>query len=218
MEMRMIALLLLAAQASIPVEVGRFDPANFPHAKLIDRRMPEAELVQRVDTIIAAKQCTLPGQTKDRYDIVVPYAVMMGANETESRIVVKDMSCPPIETLVGEVANALVKAGDFRKNPFGGERWYVSELAFAHGGEDLARTIKNDSRVICQEGHAKPGSRLGADRVCRTVAEWRALGIDRAQLQRDLTHNGSVVTDDGGKSGVRTQLGPIPTCTNPLRC
>jgi len=120
MEMRMIALLLLAAQASIPVEVGRFDPANFPHAKLIDRRMPEAELVQRVDTIIAAKQCTLPGQTKDRYDIVVPYAVMVGANETESRIVVKDMSCPPIETLVGEVANALVKAGDFRKNPFGG--------------------------------------------------------------------------------------------------
>ena len=72
------ALILLAAQAPVPVEVGRFDPAGFPHAKMVERRMPEAELVRRVDTIMAGKGCMLPGQTRDSYDIVVPYAVLMG--------------------------------------------------------------------------------------------------------------------------------------------
>lgn len=211
------ALILLAAQAPVPVEVGRFDPASFPHAKMVERRMPEAELVRRVDTIMAGKGCMLPGQTRESYDIVVPYAVLMGEGGAASRIVVKDISCPPIETLVGEVANALVKAGDFRRNPFGGDRWYVSELAFAHGGEALAGTIKDENRIICQEGHPKAGSRLSVGSVCRTVAEWRALGIDRAQLQRDLTHNGQVMTDNGSTE-VRNKLGPIPTCTNPLRC
>lgn len=209
----MIAALLLLAQAPIPIEVGRFDPASFPRAKMVERRMPEADLMRRVDTILATKQCAFPGQTKERYDIVVPYAVMVGNGATPSRIVVKDMSCPPIETLVGEVANALVAAGDFRKNSFGGDRWYVSELAFGHGGEDLAQTMTDDNRTICQEGRPIAGSRLPRGRVCRTVAEWRLLGIDRAQLLRDIARNGGAVVE-----GTLNAYGVVPTCTNSLRC
>jgi hypothetical protein len=215
------ALLLLAAQASqasIPVEVGRFDPANFPRAKMVDRRMPEADLVRRVDAIMADKQCAFEGQSKDSYDIVVPYAVLMGAGGgATSRIVVKDVGCPAVETLVGEVANALVKAGDFRPNPFGGERWYVSEIGFAHGGEALAQKMKDDNRIVCEQTQPKVGSRLGAGRVCRTVAEWRVYGIDREQLQRDLKGNGQrAVEGPGAPKTNGYSFGQ--TCANPLRC
>lgn len=210
------ALLLLAAQSPIPVEVGRFDPANFPHAKLIDRRMPEADLVRRVDTILANKECDLAGQTKDSYNIVAPYAVLIGKGGAPSRIVVKDLGCPAIETLVGQVVNELVRAGDFRSNPFGGERWYVSEIGFAHGGEALAQKTKDDDRVICEQARPKAGSRIAMGSVCRTVAEWRVYRADRDQLQRDLTQHGQVKTDNDS-GAISGNLGPMPSCTG-LRC
>ena len=145
----LLTALLLAS--TIPVEVGRFDPANFPHAKMIDRRMPDADLVRRVDVIMANKECAFSGQTKDSYDIVAPYAVLISTGGAASRIVVKDLGCPAIETLVGQVVNELVKAGDFRPDPFGGERWYVSEIGFARGGEAMAQSMKDDTRVVCQQ-------------------------------------------------------------------
>jgi len=207
----LLTALLLAS--TIPVEVGRFDPAKFPHAKMIDRRMPEADLVRRVDVIMANKECAFEGQTKESYDIVAPYAVLIGTGGTASRIVVKDLGCPAIETLVGQVVNELVKAGDFRPDPFGGERWYVSEIGFARGGEALAQKMKDDARVVCQQARPKAGSRIAMGSVCRTVAEWRAYGIDRDQLQRDLTHNGQLMIDNGGGGGM-----PVNTCSNQLRC
>ena len=210
-------LLLLAAQTpTIPVEVGRFDQANFPHAKMVDRRMPEAELVRRVDIIMASKECTFQGQTKDSYDISAPYAVLIGTGGAASRIVVKDLGCPAIETLVGTVANQLVKAGDFRGNEAAGERWYVSEIGFAHGGEALAQTMKDDDRVICEQARPKVGSRIAMAKVCRTAAEWRVYAGDRDQLQRDLTQMGQVEVDRGLTGVSQGNLGPMG-CTG-LRC
>ncbi|MFL6775456.1 MAG: hypothetical protein ACJ8FN_03590 [Sphingomicrobium sp.] len=205
------ALLLLAAQSTIPVEVGHFDPANFPQAKRVDRRIPQAELVRRVDAILADKECTFTGQSKDSYDIVAPYAVLIGESGAASKIVVKDLGCPAIETLVGQVVNELVKAGDFRNNTTGGEHWYVSEIGFARGGQALAQTMKDDDRIVCQEARPKIGSRIAKNSVCRTVAEWRAYGVDRDQLQRDLTQKGQLMIDGGGGTGGST-------CTSQLRC
>ena len=36
----LITLLSLAAATAVPVEVGRFDPAHFPNAKTVERRIP----------------------------------------------------------------------------------------------------------------------------------------------------------------------------------
>ena len=166
----LLSLLALSAAASVPVEVGRFDQTQFPNAKKVERRIPQAELVRRVDKIMAAKQCTFPGQDKDKYDIVVPYAVL----------------------LEPEVANELIKGGDFRKNHNVVERWYVSEVYFTHGGEQLAGEIKDDNRVICEAPRPRIGSRLAMTKICRTASEWKIYEADREQMHRDMLHKGMV--------------------------
>lgn len=185
----LMGLLLMSA---VPVEVGRFDESQFPNAKKVDRRMPQAELVRRVDRILAFKECSIPGQTRDKYDIVVPYAVLMEPNGQASKVVVKDTGCAPIEVLVGQVANELIKAGDFRKNQNDVERWYVSEVYFTHGGEQLAGEIKDDDRIICEDPRPRIGSRLAMTKVCRTASEWKIYEADREQMHRDMLHKGMV--------------------------
>jgi hypothetical protein len=188
----LLSLLALSAAASAPVEVGKFDQTQFPNAKKVERRIPQAELVRRVDKIMAAKQCAIPGQVKDNYNIVVPYAVLMEPDGQASKIVVKDTGCEPIEILVGQVANELVRAGDFRKNRNDVERWYVSEVYFAHGGEQLAGEIKDDDQIICEAPRPRIGSRLAMTKVCRTASEWKIYEADREQMHRDMLHKGMV--------------------------
>jgi len=188
----LITLLSLAAATAVPVEVGRFDPAHFPNAKTVERRIPHAELVRRVDNIIATKQCTIAGASKAQYDIVVPYAVLMEPDGSASKVVVKELGCAPIETLVGQVANELIRAGDFKTSNSEGERWYVSEVYFAHGGQTLARETEDPNRVICEEPRAQIGSRIAQTKVCRTAEEWRVYDADRDQAKRDLLHRGMV--------------------------
>lgn len=187
----MLTGLLLLAATSIPIEVGQFDPTKFPDAKKVERRMPQADLVRRVDTILAQKACAPPpGQFKDKYEIVVPYAVLMQPSGAPSKIVVKNIGCVPIEILTGQIASELGKAGDFRPDRSDVERWYVSEAYFAHGGETLARNSVDDNRIICEAPRARIGSRLAMTKVCRTASEWRIYDSDRAQMQRELSHRG----------------------------
>ena len=186
----MLVSMLFVAAAAVPVEVGEFNPKSFPDAKVVERRMPQAEMVRRVDKILARGACTLPGQSKDQYDIVVPYAVQMEPNGAATKIVVKSIGCAPIEVLVGQVANELLKEGDLKPSHTSGEQWYVSEVYFAHGGQTLASKTDDDNRIICEAPRPRLGTRLVQTKVCRTAAEWRIYQSDRDQMQRDLVMKG----------------------------
>src|SRR5690348_17511753 len=108
------ALLVLAAATSNPIEVGRFEPSAFPNAVKVDRRIPQEELTARADRIMKSGRCSFPGQTVDQYAIDVPYAVLLQPSGEVTKVVVKEVGCPELELLTGEVANELAKAGDFR--------------------------------------------------------------------------------------------------------
>lgn len=182
----LMSLLLGASAASIPIHVGRFDPADFPNAAKVARRMPQAELNRRVEKILDTRQCRMSGQSKARFDIVVPYAVRMDASGTATRVVVKEMGCKPVERLVGEVAIELSRAGDFRSKHDAGERWYVSEVYFSRVSEDESIGMKDQDKVICRAEQDVLGSRIKKARVCRTVSEWKVFTNAREQLRRDL--------------------------------
>jgi len=179
-----------ALSAQVPIEVGRFDEAEFPNAQKVERRMPLAELNHRVEKILAGRRCQLPGQTKTRYDIVVPYAVLMQPSGAITRLVVKEIGCAPIELLVGQVAVELAKAGDFRTSNQQGGRWYVSEVTFARGGEYNTRTVDNPDKIICRPTEPPAGSRIPTKKVCRTIAEWKQHEIDLGNFRRDLQQIG----------------------------
>ena len=181
------ALLLLAAPTTYaPLFVGRFDPADFPNAQKIERRMPHADLNNRVEKILGDRRCSLDGQTKTRFDIVVPYAVLMDPAGKPEKVVVKDLGCEPIERLVGEIGSELANAGDFKVAHNSGRRWYVSEAYFTRISEEDARAQEDDDKVICKKDKPKINSRIATVKTCRTVAEWRLYEKDRDQFKRDF--------------------------------
>ena len=182
------SLLLLAATPTTyaPLFVGRFDPADFPNAQKIERRMPHADLNNRVEKILSERRCSLEGQTKTRFDIVVPYAVLMDAAGKPEKVVVKDLGCAPIESLVGQIGSELANAGDFKIAHNSGRRWYVSEAYFTRLNEEDARSQEDDDKVICKKDKPKINSRIAMVKTCRTVAEWAIYEKDREQFKRDF--------------------------------
>ena len=193
--MSMLAALLLAlaqpAAATAPdvdVDVGRFDPADFPELIRIERRMPENEMHRRVEAMIADGRCTLEGATERRFNIVVPFAILMQANGTPETVVVHEAGCEALEILVGQIVLAQLQRGDFRPQHQEGERWYVSELGFAMGVQSDAAAIASDDpdRTICREVQMELGSRLRPVRRCLTAAQWVQFEADREQLRRDI--------------------------------
>lgn len=184
--MMLASLLLLATSPTYaPIFVGRFDPADFPNAHRVERRLPHAEMNHRVEKMLAG-ECTLPGQTKTKFNITVPYAVLLDNVGKAKKVVVKDINCPSMEKLVGQIGSELASHGDFRVAHQEGERWYVSEVYFSRISEELAREEKDLDKVICKKDRPKINSRVQMVKVCRTVAEWNIYDKDRDQYRRDL--------------------------------
>ena len=181
--------LLMAAASQVPIEVGKFDPSQFPNAKAVERRIPHSELTARVDRILDRKQCKFEGQHAARYAITVPYAILIDTFGKATKIVVKEIGCAPVELLAGQFARELSEAGDFKRNQ--GDQWYVGEAHFTHGGDRLARTLDDENRVVCEAAKNATGSRLAKKRDCRTVAQWRVYNIDRERQRRDLLGDGT---------------------------
>jgi hypothetical protein len=167
--MSMLAALLFAVMqatpapaADIDVDVGRFDPSEFPELIRLDRRMPEDEMVRRVEAMISDGRCTIEGATDRRFNIVVPFAILMDADGTPDSVVVHEAGCAALETLVGQIVLAQLERGDYRPQHREGQRWYVSELGFALGIQSEAVTVARDDpdRMICRAVQLALGSRL----------------------------------------------------------
>jgi len=131
------ALLAASSPATPPpvtaVDVGRFDPSDFPAAQLRERRMPHDAMLRRVESILRERQCTLDGQNYRRFDISVPYVVKLEPDGTPTRFVVADIGCPQLESFVGQVVLELARAGDYRPTGAAAAEWYSSELRFTAG-------------------------------------------------------------------------------------
>jgi hypothetical protein len=177
-----------APAADIEVNVGRFDASEFPELIRLDRRMPEGEMVRRVEAMISDGRCSIDGATDRRFNIVVPFAILMDADGTPDTVVVHEAGCAALETLVGQIVLAQLERGDFRPQHREGQRWYVSELGFAMGVQGEAVAIARDSpdRTICREVQMQLGSRLRPVRRCLTAAQWVQFDSDREQLRRDI--------------------------------
>jgi hypothetical protein len=182
-----------APAVNVEVNVGRFDPADFPEAIRLERSMPEGEMHRRVEAMLADGRCSVEGATAERFNIVVPFVILMEADGTPQEVVVHEAGCESLETLVGQIVIAQLRRGDFRPQHGEGERWYVSELGFALGVQDDAVQIARDNpdRMICRSEQLVLGSRVRHVRACRTAAEWVLFETDRQQLRRDMQNTGA---------------------------
>jgi hypothetical protein len=124
------ALLMGAPAPGIQVDVGQVDSGRLPHLQSVDRPFPTTEAVRRVSGMLGQPGCAIAGQTRDRFDITVPYAVRLNPDGSANRVVVSDMKCPPLESFVGLIVLQMAENGDFRVNAPDRTRWYGSALNF----------------------------------------------------------------------------------------
>lgn len=180
------AALLMFTASSVPVEVGKFDPSEYPNLIKLERRLPHGEMVKRVEMIMDQGQCQLDGQSRRRFDITIPYAVLMEGSGRAKKVVVGDIGCKPIELLVGQIVVAQAARGDFPTVQ--DERWYTSDLNFSLGEPVGALATEQADRMICKRSKPQLGSRLKVVKQCMTAAQWKAFEADRQQLRRDLNN------------------------------
>ncbi|HEU0099412.1 MAG TPA: hypothetical protein VFQ67_11640 [Allosphingosinicella sp.] len=124
------AMLLGPAAEAFPIDVGRADWNALPALKAVQREMPTPRMVGRVQEMLASGQCTLPNQRAGKFDITVPYAVLVDPDGRVQRAVVADAGCPALETYVGRIILTMAEKGDFQPTGEVRTRWFASTFNF----------------------------------------------------------------------------------------
>lgn len=124
------AALLAGADPGIQVDVGRFDQKALPVLQAVDRLLPTPNMVRDVEEMLESGTCKFSGQSANRFDITVPYAVLVEPDGTSSRVVVQETGCEQLESYVGLLVLEMARQGDFVKSGGQQARWYTSELNF----------------------------------------------------------------------------------------
>ena len=134
--MKPIALFLALALVSAPaaaqtVQTGRGEFQKFPQLKKKNIPLDLNRLIAWTSDILAKGECKLKGQRAEKFDIDVPYAALVEPDGTVRRIIIAEMGCPPLETMVGSTVVEMVKRGDVK--PTGQEQayWFGDRIAFA---------------------------------------------------------------------------------------
>ena len=125
-----VLLALAAPAAAQTVEVGRAEWGKMPRLEVNKARLAHRDMVSFVEQLLVKEQCSFKGSTARRFDITVPYAVLLDPAGKVSRVLVADTRCEPLETLVGRAAIGLADVGAIKTAPAGEPRWYASEINF----------------------------------------------------------------------------------------
>jgi hypothetical protein len=180
----------------VPVAVGDVRAATLPQLIKVDRYLPHATMTKRVEEMLKKHECTISDQRSDKFDVVVPYAILLGDNGTVEKIVVQDTACQPLTMLVAEVVVSRAARGDFIVPDGRINQWFGSDVYFKNVEPTASEVAADPGKVTCKSS-PKLGSRLSVNRVCKTAAEWAAYDKDRQQLKRDIGNSGACL---GNKS------------------
>jgi hypothetical protein len=125
------ALMLANAPATeVRVDVGRVNLATLPKLRQAGRDLPTPVMVGDVEAMLETGQCSLPGQSSARFDIDIPYAVLVQPDGSATRVVVGELGCEKLESYAGLIVLKLAGMGDFAATGEKRARWYGSKLNF----------------------------------------------------------------------------------------
>jgi len=127
------ALLVGATQAqAISVETAAAgDWGNVPLLKFRGDTLKDA-VVEKIHSLVASGTCVIPGQSKKKIDMAVPFLVHYGKDGAADRIVIAKLGCAEVESVIGGALVALVDQGAYKatgENPGG---WYRHQLSFSY--------------------------------------------------------------------------------------
>lgn len=127
-----ISLAALAVPAAAQqVSTGVTDWEKLPQVKLGSDDVDYNRLVRWATQELQNPACRGKGMRPNRFDIEEPYAVLLEPNGTVSRIVVREMGCPGLNTVIGSTLVDMAKRGKFRPSGESQALWYGGRLSFA---------------------------------------------------------------------------------------
>ena len=112
------------------VEVGEGNWSAVPAIAPRGQVRMTAEIVDRLHTLAAETRCNVQGFKARRIDLSVPFVIQFTPAGAVDRIVLRDLKCPQLETVLGTIVLQLAQAGEYRPTGENQERWYRSELSF----------------------------------------------------------------------------------------
>ena len=134
------ALLFLAAFAfAAPASAQTVEVAHGDWNNLVQARMKHsyAQYVDQnravlwTEQVLRSGECKVKGMRPDKFDIDVPYAVLVAPDGKVERVLIPDMGCAGLNTVVGSTIMDVVKAGAFKPTGEKQPIWVGDRLAFA---------------------------------------------------------------------------------------
>ena len=127
-----VSLAALAAPAAAQtVETGTTEWDKLPPAKIGSDDVDYNRLVRWAATELANPACKGTGMRPTKFDIDEPYAVLVEPTGEVKRIIVREMGCPGLNTVIGSTLVDMVKRGKFRPTGQQQTLWYGGRLSFA---------------------------------------------------------------------------------------
>ena len=131
---RLLALGLLlgsVAASAQTVSVANGKWAYLPELERAGHADITPNAVIRIHQIVSKGDCSIPGQSRKRLNMTVPFAVQYAPDGTAQQILVQRLGCAEVEGILGGQVLELVKGREFRPTGANADGWYRGELNFS---------------------------------------------------------------------------------------
>jgi hypothetical protein len=202
------ALSLLLAAVSAPAAAVTVESANGDWSKLpqLEQRGYEhlSEKMQaKLFEIAEAKSCPAFALDQGRLNFRIGFATQYAADGTLSRLILPKLGCAEAEGVAGGAVMEMIQAGDYAPSGKSQNGWYQGTLGFSFAGKQArdpgvvkaalqpgAVKGPDPTEVVCEKVE-QIGTRLVADRVCMSRAQWaEQKRLNRAEIERVQTQRG----------------------------
>ena len=135
MKIKRFLLALTLTACSIPaaaqqVAVGDGDWSDLPLMIVHDEKTIPVKTVEKIRNLVVSGECQIPGVSKRKVDMTVPFIVRFNAKGGVENLVVKKVGCAKAESILASLALGLVWSGNFKPTGENRTGWYRSELSF----------------------------------------------------------------------------------------
>jgi hypothetical protein len=127
----MIALLLMSAPAAAQtVLADGGDWSGVPEIQPRGEHRMSFASMNRIEELAKSGECTVSGLGRRQIDLSVPFILEFTPEGQVKTVVVRELGCDRLESIMGGVIIQLARAGEYK--PTGENRlgWYRSELSF----------------------------------------------------------------------------------------
>lgn len=135
--MKMLGFLLLTVSAvAVPAAAQTVRTATapwdeFPQLKVSEADIDYDRLSQWAEQALATPECRKAGLRPEKFDIDARYAVQFDRTGGVRNVVIKDMGCAGLNTMVASTVHDWAQKGKLRVRHPDSASWYAGRIAFA---------------------------------------------------------------------------------------